>query len=567
MLSWFHHSYEYLPRSHPQAIQFKLLIGSMSAQLQERCLFFERTKIVEVLAKRLEAFQKGYRQNVAVIGNPLSGKTSLLRHFLKTLEGSDLLVFPFSCQESDSFELFSQRWMTELLLGYHRAFQMALPDHLGPMIQSIKGVIPRTLEKMKTVKRWMMKRRYDQAFQELIGLTGVLHEECGRKILVVLDDFDRLGELGLHDPFSDFGKEMMVQKDTMFLIASSRRNRTLSIVREKLSLLFGNFELIEVGSLDFDEVDGLMKVYLGESLFSQEEVRFLIRLTDGHIYYLDVLAHEMSRLRDERRDSGVGLSEVLAKELADPKGHLFQYFRGELYRMAHGKPWVHYADVLAAISVGHQKLTPVSRFLKQKGSDISKRLERLFASEFIQKHGSLLQVRDPLFRFWLAKVYYRERFLGRWGEGVAEAVFLDVLKALEESAFADKRELPNRIEELFLQFGNDVIQMNERNFKCPHFTEVYSRPNNGRVFPVFARNAHTRWLCQVLSDRVTEEDVHTFRKDLKKLRGSIHKRLIIGLKGIDLNAKLLAQEAKIQYLDLRHFNFLLDLYNKPKFVC
>jgi hypothetical protein len=46
----------------------------------------------------------------------------------------------------------------------------------------------------------------------------------------------------------------------------------------------------------------------------------------------------------------------------------------------------------------------------------------------------------------------------------------------------------------------------------------------------------------------------------------VQKRFMIGLQGIDLNAKLLAQEAKIQYLDLRDLNFLLDLYEKPKVI-
>jgi hypothetical protein len=41
---------------------------------------------------------------------------------------------------------------------------------------------------------------------------------------------------------------------------------------------------------------------------------------------------------------------------------------------------------------------------------------------------------------------------------------------------------------------------------------------------------------------------------------------MVGLRGIELNAKLLAQEAKIQYLDLKDLNFLLDVYDQPKLV-
>ena len=41
------------------------------------------------------------------------------------------------------------------------------------------------------------------------------------ELYMIRDDFDRLSELGLSDPFADLGKEMMVQKETMFVVSSS----------------------------------------------------------------------------------------------------------------------------------------------------------------------------------------------------------------------------------------------------------------------------------------------------------------------------------------------------------
>ncbi len=41
---------------------------------------------------------------------------------------------------------------------------------------------------------------------------------------------------------------------------------------------------------------------------------------------------------------------------------------------------------------------------------------------------------------------------------------------------------------------------------------------------------------------------------------------MIILAGIDQNAKLIAQEAKIQLWGLRSFNMLLDLYDQPKMI-
>ena len=531
-------------------------------------VFFGREGISALLEKRLDAFLKGYRQNIGIIGPLFLGKSSLTQLFLSRLTKSEVVSVYFPCQEFDSFERFSERWMGELLRSFYSAFQKPLPPNFQLLIRSLKGIIPKTLGRMKLIRKLVLRRRYDQAYQELMALSGVLHQECGRKILIVLDDFDRLGELNLNDPFAALGKEIMVQKETLFIVTSSCRTRSQAIFREKLSLLFGNFEIIELGPFDFKEAEEFIKRRFPERVLEDELNRFLIRITDGFPYYLDILLKRLRLCFHENEAPNRDLvMETLAKELYEDRGMLYQHFQSRLYQLAQGKPWPVFADILLAISLGHKKLLHITRFLHQKTSDVKKILEKLQALEAIEKHGSLFQITDPLFRFWLSKVYYRQRFLIERAPLANIQCFRDdTEKAIQESAIADQRELPKRIEELFLKFHNDVVELNKRKFKCPHFTEVSSRPNNGRVFPVLARNHQSRWLCQVLSGQVTEDDIRTFVDDVKRLKTQIHKKLIVGLRGIDLNAKLLAQEAKIQYLDLRNFNFLLDLYGQPKII-
>ncbi|HXV27516.1 MAG TPA: hypothetical protein VD913_00980, partial [bacterium] len=49
-------------------------------------------------------------------------------------------------------------------------------------------------------------------------------------------------------------------------------------------------------------------------------------------------------------------------------------------------------------------------------------------------------------------------------------------------------------------------------------------------------------------------------------RKKIQRKILVALAGIDQNAKLMAQEARVQIWDLRSFNTLLDLYNLPKMI-
>lgn len=542
----------------------------MQNSSQQSGVFFGRKRVLALLEKRLDAFQKGYRQNIGIIGLPFLGKSCLVSNFTeRAVHVPEIVFVHLTCQEFDSFDHFSERWMGELLISLYRSVHHSMPTSFQMLIRALKPIIPKTLSRMKTIKSLTLNHRTQEAYRELVALTAEVQKEYGKKCLMVIEEFHRLTELGLSDPFGNLGKEIMVQKDTMFLVTSSQLSRSLSIFREKLSLLFGNFEIIELGPFDFEEAMQFVNQKLESFDLDLTLKRFLIRVTDGHPFYLDRMVKQLHNLLNG--SNGLNAKEMmvdaLTEELYECNGTLYQHFQSRLYQMAQGKPWPFFANVLLAIALGRKKLSQMSRFLHLKSNDLKKILEKLLLYEVIKKHGSFYQIQDPLFRFWLAKAYYRSRFLGERLHAARLAGFKkDIHQAIEDSIVEDKRELPKRIVELFLNFKNDVVELNHKKFKCPHFTEILSRPNNGRVFPVYARNSNTKWLCQVVSSRVSEDDVLIFLQDHKRLRGSIQKKLIIGLEGIELNAILLAQEAKIQYLDLRNLNCLLDLYDKPKII-
>ena len=53
--------------------------------------FFAREKELSFLHKKIEDLKKGFRHNVAILGKRLRGKSSLLLHFLSTLDSPDIL--------------------------------------------------------------------------------------------------------------------------------------------------------------------------------------------------------------------------------------------------------------------------------------------------------------------------------------------------------------------------------------------------------------------------------------------------------------------------------------------
>jgi len=57
-----------------------------------------------------------------------------------------------------------------------------------------------------------------------------------------------------------------------------------------------------------------------------------------------------------------------------------------------------------------------------------------------------------------------------------------------------------------------------------------------------------------------------FLDEIKRSRTRVKERLLITLRGIDQNARLMAQNGKIQILGLRDLNVLLELYDLPKIM-
>jgi hypothetical protein len=81
-----------------------------------------------------------------------------------------------------------------------------------------------------------------------------------------------------------------------------------------------------------------------------------------------------------------------------------------------------------------------------------------------------------------------------------------------------------------------------------------------------ARSSRFRWFCQIAREKVSEEDIRLFAQESKKYQKKLTHKIMISPRGIDLNAKLLAQEEQIAIWDLKDLNLMLDLYERQKVV-
>ncbi len=532
--------------------------------------FFGRRDVLERLTKRLRAFESGYRHNVGLIGPAWVGKSSILAQFLKIERSKNTIPIFIRIEETDSFQAFSRKWLGSILYAYQRYLELAPPKDYQTLIKQMKRRLPHVLKRMRTARRLADSGQFDSSYREHLALLATLAQESGKKILLVMDEFDRIANLPLSDPFSQLGKEVMVQKDAMFIVSSSKPDEARYIFQEKLSLLFSNFEPIELGNLNFDEGESWIAERLGAAFQDRFLRRVLLGITNAHPYYLDILIKRLESLlatREQKQVTKVLLAQAFEEELFSHQGTLYQHFLMQVFQLTRNRFNVVYADVLLSIALGKKKISQVAKFLEKPADEVKKILQRLLHDRFVEKKGVFFAVPDSLYRFWLQEVYYLKRASFDLDlTDTRQAFRKSIERTFEFFAKEDSKDVSRRIEELFRQFGNEIVELGRKKIKCPRFSDVQFKPTNGRVFPVVAKNQNTKWMFQIVRERAREEDVRLFLDDMNKLKSTVQKKVMITLRGVELNAKLLAQESKIQLWDLRELNALLDLYNQPKLI-
>ena len=90
--------------------------------------FFGREEVLGTLRKRVTSLKGGYRQNIALTGPMLAGKSSILRHFLKNINDSDVIPLYIDMGEDD-FKTFCTKFSATLLYYYLKSKRQKAPGY------------------------------------------------------------------------------------------------------------------------------------------------------------------------------------------------------------------------------------------------------------------------------------------------------------------------------------------------------------------------------------------------------------------------------------------------------
>ena len=528
--------------------------------------FFGRQEILDVLVKRAEALKGGYRQNVALIGHQQLGKTSILRQFLHTFNDPEVLSIYVEIK-LQALDYFVDQFIRSLLYQFLKEKGPVDPtESLAGLSLKAEPYLPQTVARIREISTHLKSRKPEEAYVKLFELTHFVRLESGKFCIVVLDEFHRLGEFGIRNAFSDFGKRIMVQKDTMYLLSSSSFSASRKILAEKLALLFGNFERIYLEHFDFDTSRRLIASRLTPIQIPEAVESYLVAFTDGHPFLLQTL---VSRIAEIARSSSLTKlsEEVVARAfeelLYESQGVLNQYFSKLI------SPWTSSASrgshllILTQLARGRNRLKDIATALNRSQREVSREISELMEYELVLKTGVFYRFHNKAFKFWLREVYEKKE-LSLLGASEKREAFRERMTAtLRDYAELLRLDVGDRIACLFNAFQNDLVEFGEKKRQLPRFTETLkmdiSQTPAGGTRKIIAKGHGRCWVCQIVDRRASESDVMNFVGGNRK-NDAAQTRVMIALDGFDANAKLLAKERKVFALGLSRLNFLMDLY-------
>ncbi len=532
--------------------------------------FFGRQEIIDLILKRANALRSGYRQNIAIIGHQQLGKTSVLRQFLHIFREPEVLCIYVEIK-IQALDYFVEQFIRSLLFQFLIQKQdVAAGESLARLAEKAAPSIPLTVQRIHDIIHLLKQRHPEEAYSKLFELTSVIKQETGKYCIVILDEFHRLGEFGVKNAFSDFGKRIMVQKDTMYLLSSSSFSASRKILAEKLSLLFGNFERIYLEPFNFETSFHFLEKKITPVVLPENLKYFLVAFTDGQPFFLDTLAKrigECSKLKNESAVSRQTVADVLLKLFFESQGVLNQFFLKTISSWTRSDSRGSHLLILAGMAKGVNKLKDISLLVRRNQRETSRQIEELIEHELILKTGVFYRFHNKLFKFWLREVYEKKELSLHGSSGGSEEFLKHMDEMISEYDELLKMDVTDRVLGLFSQFKNEIVDFGEKKRKLPHFTEFIKSASESHMVKGTAKNVIAKgngrcWVCKIVEERASEKEVlELVRNDAPEKRG-VNTKVLVALNGADENAKLLAKEERVLTLGLSRINMLMDLFGK-----
>jgi len=532
--------------------------------------FFGRTSVLALLKRRVVDLKEGYRQNIAFLGDRHIGKSSILKKFIRDLDDDGIIDIYLDLDNKD-FSYFFQKFIGSILYNFSKAQKLPLHEDINLLLEHSRKLIPQTAAAVKKIQNAAAKGKYAEAYRDLISLPEIFTSESGKCCVIILDEFHNLEEFMIPNIFQELGKKIMTQKRCLYFVTSSLGSVARTILSEKLSLLFGNFEVIEVVPFDLKTSQDFLEDNLKEIQLDGHLKNFLIDFTGGHPFYLHIISRELIHLSAIHKQNEIFLPlliQAIENTIFSRWGVLSRHFELMTDHLTGTKGNRAVLPILFALVSGRHKLAEIAEHVRLGKAFVSAKLNRLMELGVVVKNGNFYHVKDKLFKYWIKYVLQRRLKAIDVNFETLQHQFRDEMEYLLNSfQIICQRNLSSRIVELLHCFDNESFLLNGRRYKLPLFHEITPLKLKSILENQFdvikASSREETWFLVLKEEHLFENDVNAFLDELKKMDDKPQKRVIVSLSELDANARLRALQEKMWIWSEEELNTLLSLYDKP----
>ena len=525
-------------------------------------IFLGRDTHLEILSKRIRDLNQGYRQNIAIIGDELVGKTSIISRLLDKLYDNRIIMIYLEIRP-ESLSVFAKRFIAALLYNFLSNNTEALKEDLNFLIAKSEKYIPETIHKINTMLQALNKRKQNDLFPALLSLCESIKEETSKSCVVIFDEFHNLESVGIKNLYKEWSKLLISQKNTMYIVISSFKFKAKAILAKNLSLLFGNFEVLIVEPFDVATSEEYLERKLLKLPNSAGYKNFLIHFTGGYPFYLKVISEALLK------NNPANLVDTLESLLFDTSGILNQRFSNYIKLFLDSNFSQEYISLLYMISNGHNKIKDIAHLTHRTNKELNLRTNHLLEIDTITRSGDFLKINDRVFSFWLKFVYQEKINALTFDDQNQKKLFRENLnKEIKEFLITAEKPIVERMTELFRLFEDDFMHIEKKRVRLNRFREIKPLEFNNRCIKngLIGRSSESLWIVGFKPEPLTEEDIAEFAKECKKYRHKMQRKILVTFKGVDTNARLRALDEKISTWDIHSINQIFDLFSKPNVI-
>ncbi len=535
--------------------------------------FFGREDVLDLLKKRVLGLKEGYRQNVALLGRCYLGKSTALKKFLFNLDENDVTSIYLDLEKRD-FKYFVSKFIGSLLYDYSKSQNLPLHEDVDVLIESTKDSIPNTIAVIKRIQEDLKKGKISNSYLGILTLPEVFTNETGRFCVLILDEFQDMERYGISHVFQILGKKIMTHKRCFYIVASSYPAIAQKILSEKLSLLFGNFETIDIAPFKLDESQKFVEYVLGDKKIGSHLSNFLTDFTAGHPLYLNLISQELINLSAVHNQKEIYLpilSKAVENTIFNRWGIISRHFELIINELCLIKGNQGYCSLFIALSNGKNKVDELVVHLGIKKLKLVSQLNKLIETEILVKNGNVYYFKDKLFKYWIKYVYQKRLKSVELSFDHERKNFKDEFHRMVDHFMSSSRQkLSSRILELIGCFENELFNLNGRRYRLPMFSDIETtRITNEKgmgVDVIRAKAKNTSWVIAMKKDSVGESDVNAILSETKRTGKKSTKCLLISLSDLDENIRLRALQERFWIWNEEEINTLLTLFDKPFIV-